>query len=154
MALSHAAAEHDRGSVRLRLRVRGAVQGVGFRPFVYGLATRLELSGFVRNGPDGVTLEVEGVRAGEFLDRLRGAPPPLARIDAIEVERLDPLGDAGFAIAASESGAVRTRIVPDTAMCEACLDDLFDPASRFYRLSVRHLHALRPALHADAQASL
>ncbi|MGZ8372724.1 MAG: carbamoyltransferase HypF [Rhodoplanes sp.] len=133
MALSHAAAEHEHGSVRLRLRVRGAVQGVGFRPFAYGLATRLELSGFVRNGPDGVTLEVEGMRAGEFLDRLRGAPPPLARIDAVEVERLAPLGDAGFAITASEGGPARTRIVPDTAVCEACLDDLFDPASRFYR---------------------
>ncbi|MGZ8369166.1 MAG: acylphosphatase, partial [Rhodoplanes sp.] len=62
MALSHAAADYEHGSVRLRLRVRGAVQGVGFRPFAYGLATRLELSGFVRNGPDGVTLEVEGMR--------------------------------------------------------------------------------------------
>ncbi|MGZ8309612.1 MAG: Sua5/YciO/YrdC/YwlC family protein, partial [Rhodoplanes sp.] len=133
MALSHAAADYEHGSVRLRLRVRGAVQGVGFRPFAYGLATRLELSGFVRNGPDGVTLEVEGMRAGEFLDRLRGAPPPLARIDAVEVERLAPLGDAGFAITASEGGPARTRIVPDTAVCEACLDDLFDPASRFYR---------------------
>ena len=132
MALSHPAAEHDYESVRLRLRVRGAVQGVGFRPFAYGLATRLELSGFVRNGPDGVVLEIEGVRAGEFLDRLRGAPPPLARIEAIEVERVAPLGAAGFAIAPSESGPVRTRIVPDTAVCDACLDDLFDPASRFY----------------------
>ena len=132
MALPHLAAERDHGSVRLRLRVRGAVQGVGFRPFAYGLATRLELSGFVRNGPDGVVLEIEGVRAGEFLDRLRGAPPPLARIEAIEVERVAPLGAAGFAIAPSESGPVRTRIVPDTAVCDACLDDLFDPASRFY----------------------
>ena len=132
MALPHLAAERDHGSVRLRLRVRGAVQGVGFRPFAYGLATRLELSGFVRNGPDGVVLEIEGVRAGEFLDRLRGAPPPLARIEAIEVERVAPLGVAGFAIAPSEAGLARTRIVPDTAVCDACLDDLFDPASRFY----------------------
>jgi acylphosphatase len=80
MALPHAAAQRDHGSVRLRLRVRGAVQGVGFRPFAYGLATRLELSGFVRNGPDGVVVEIEGVRAGEFLDSLRGSPPPLARM--------------------------------------------------------------------------
>ena len=132
MALAHAVAEHDRGQVRLRLRVRGAVQGVGFRPFAYGLATRLALSGFVCNGPDGVVLEIEGSRADEFLDRLRGAPPPLARIDAIDVERIAPLGAVGFAIAASEHGPARTRIVPDAAVCENCLDDLFDPASRFY----------------------
>ena len=132
MTLSDSAAEHDHGSMRLRLRVRGAVQGVGFRPFAYGLATRLDLSGFVRNGSDGVVVEIEGTHAGEFLDRLRRAPPPLARIDAIEVERLAPLGAAGFAIAPSETGPTRTRIVPDTAVCDACLDDLFNPASRFY----------------------
>ncbi len=132
MTLAHAVADHDPGPVRLRLRVRGAVQGVGFRPFAYGLAIRLALSGFVRNGPDGVVLEIEGARADEFLDRLRGAPPPLARIDAIDVERIAPLGAGGFAIAASEHGPARTRIVPDAAVCEDCLDDLFDPASRFF----------------------
>ncbi len=132
MALAHLAAEHDAGPVRLRLRVRGAVQGVGFRPFAYGLATQLALSGFVRNGPDGVVLEVEGARAGEFLERLRGAPPPLARIDAIDVERIAPVNTDGFAIAVSEQGLARTRIVPDAAVCENCLDELFDPASRFY----------------------
>ncbi len=132
MATAPAIADQDRGLTRLRLRVRGAVQGVGFRPFAYGLATRLELGGFVRNGPDGVVVEIEGARAGEFVDSLRAAAPPLARIDAIEVERLIPLGAAGFAITASEHGPARTCIVPDTAVCEACLDDLFDPASRFY----------------------
>ncbi len=126
------AARSDREPQRLRLRVRGAVQGVGFRPFAYGLATRLDLAGYVRNGPDGVVVEIEGRRAGEFIERLRGAPPPLARIDAIEVEPLAPRGEAGFAIAPSEGGLARTRIVPDTAVCEACLADLFDPASRFY----------------------
>ncbi len=132
MTLPRPAAQHDREPLRLRLRVRGAVQGVGFRPFAYGLATRLDLAGFVRNGPDGVVVEIEGLRAGEFVERLRGAPPPLARIDAIEVEPLAPRGEAGFAIAPSESGLARTRIVPDAAVCEACLDDLFDPASRFH----------------------
>jgi hydrogenase maturation protein HypF len=127
-----AAAEQDRGPVRLRVRVRGAVQGVGFRPFAYGLATRLDLGGFVRNGPEGVVIEIEGARAGEFVAALRGAPPPLARIDSIEVERLAPRGAASFAIAASEAGLARTRIIPDTAVCDACLDDLFNPASRFH----------------------
>ncbi|MEZ5890242.1 MAG: carbamoyltransferase HypF [Xanthobacteraceae bacterium] len=132
MTLAHAVVDRNPGPVRLRLRVRGAVQGVGFRPFAYGLATRLALSGFVRNGPDGVVLEIEGARADEFLDCLREAPPPLARIDAIDVERIVPLGAGGFAIAASEHGPARTRIVPDTAVCEKCLDDLFNPASRFH----------------------
>jgi hydrogenase maturation protein HypF len=116
----------------LRLRVRGAVQGVGFRPFAYGLAQRLDLSGFVRNDAEGVVIEIEGARTAEFIERLRREPPPLARIDAIEVESLAPLGADGFTIAPSEDGLSRTRIVPDTAVCEACLDDLFDPASRFY----------------------
>jgi hydrogenase maturation protein HypF len=117
---------------RLRLRVRGAVQGVGFRPFAYGLARRLDLSGFVRNDADGVLLEIEGARTAEFIEGLRCEPPPLARIDAIEVEAVAPVGARGFAIARSEGGVARTRIVPDTAVCEACLDDLFDPKSRFH----------------------
>lgn len=131
MALARTAAKHDRPP-RLRLRVRGAVQGVGFRPFAHRLATTLNLAGFVRNGSEGVVVEVEGARAGEFAGLLRAAAPPLARIEAIEVETLVPHGDAGFTIAPSEAGPARTRIVPDTAVCEACLDDLFDPASRFY----------------------
>ncbi len=66
---------------RLRLRVRGAVQGVGFRPHVYGLASRLSLSGFVRNDAEGVLIEVEGAGADQFVHALRLAPPPLARND-------------------------------------------------------------------------
>lgn len=131
MATARTVAEHDRPQ-RLRLRVRGAVQGVGFRPFAHGLATTLNLAGFVRNGPDGVVVEVEGARTQEFARLLRTTPPPLARIEGIEVEPLAPHGEAGFTIAPSEAGPVRTRIVPDTAVCEACLDDLFNPASRFY----------------------
>ncbi len=65
---------------RLRLRVRGVVQGVGFRPYAHGLATKLALSGFVRNDSDGVCIEVEGRNARIFLARLNHEPPPLARI--------------------------------------------------------------------------
>lgn len=131
MALARTSAAHDRPQ-RLRLRVRGAVQGVGFRPFAHGLATTLNLAGFVRNGPDGVVVEVEGTRAGEFAGLLSATPPPLARIEGIEVEPLALHGEAGFTIAPSEAGPARTRIVPDTAVCEACLDDLFAPESRFH----------------------
>ena len=80
------------GGRRLRLRVRGVVQGVGFRPFAYGLAGRLHLSGFVRNDGEGVLIEIEGPRAQAFLTALETAPPPLARIDSIEVDAIAPIG--------------------------------------------------------------
>jgi hydrogenase maturation protein HypF len=117
---------------RLRLRVRGAVQGVGFRPFAHALAARLSLSGFVRNDSEGVVVEIEGAKPDAFVDMVAQAPPPLARIDAIEVETLAPLRSQGFAILDSVSGPVRTSIGPDAALCETCLDELFDPGSRFY----------------------
>ncbi len=117
---------------RLRLRVRGVVQGVGFRPFAYGLASRLELSGFVRNDADGVLIEVEGARAGSFLAELRQAPPPLARIDSVEVAPVAPVGGEGFVIDATRAGRTTTRIGADAAVCDVCLEELFDPASRFF----------------------
>jgi len=118
---------------RLRLRVRGAVQGVGFRPFAYGLARRLDLAGFVLNDGEGVLIEVEGVGAEQFLHALRLKPPPLARIDAIEVAEAPLVGGEGFAIRATAGGPAQTRIPADVAICEQCLAELFDPASRFYR---------------------
>ncbi|MBG0802927.1 carbamoyltransferase HypF [Methylocystis sp. H4A] len=117
---------------RLRVRVRGAVQGVGFRPFVYDLATRMRLDGFVKNDAAGVLLEVQGERINAFLDALSRRPPPLARVDAIEVEELAARDSSSFVILDSVDGKSETRIIPDAAVCEDCLDDLFDPASRFY----------------------
>ena len=119
-------------TTRLRLRLRGAVQGVGFRPFVHGLAARYGLSGYVRNDSDGVLLEVEGADVDQFMGALRGELPPLARLDAMELERLAPRGDKAFVIEVSHGGATRTRIPADAATCEKCLDDLFDPLSRFH----------------------
>ena len=118
---------------RLRLRVRGAVQGVGFRPHVYGLASRLDLSGFVRNDAEGVLIEVEGAGADQFVHALRLAPPPLARIDSLDVVELPLSGGSDFVIAATKAGASLTRIGADVAVCEECLTELFDPNSRFYR---------------------
>lgn len=118
---------------RLRLRVRGAVQGVGMRPFVHGLAARFGLAGFVRNDGDGVLIEVEGLGPARFAAALERERPPLARFDAIETAALAPLGETGFHIVASVEGRVTTRVPADAATCEACLDDLFDPASRFHR---------------------
>ena len=117
---------------RLRVRVRGAVQGVGFRPFAYDLATRMRLGGFVKNDAAGVLLEVQGERIDAFLDALSRHPPPLARVDAIEVEELALRESSSFVILDSVDGKSETRIIPDAAICEECLDDLFDPTSRFY----------------------
>ncbi len=118
---------------RLRIRVKGAVQGVGFRPFVHRLATRNGLSGFVLNDGDGVLAEVEGKAIDAFLAMLLRSPPPLARIESIDAGPVAAQGRPGFAILPSLATATRTRIGPDAATCRACLADLFDPASRFYR---------------------
>ncbi|MDR3465129.1 MAG: carbamoyltransferase HypF [Xanthobacteraceae bacterium] len=118
---------------RLRIRVRGTVQGVGFRPYVYGLARTLDLGGFVSNDAEGVLIEIEGPRAPEFLHALPRQAPPRARIDAVESEAALPTGERDFTIAASTGGRMTTRIGADSATCDQCLDDLFDPTSRFHR---------------------
>jgi len=129
MTLDLAPRRHD----RLRIRVRGAVQGVGFRPFVHGLALRFGLSGFVLNDEDGVLAEIEGAALNGFLAALQHEPPPLARIDAVAVSPVPRQGRPGFEIRSSlAAGASRTRVVPDAVTCQSCLDELFDPASRFH----------------------
>lgn len=117
---------------RLFLKVNGAVQGVGMRPFVHRLATECGLSGYVRNGADGVTIEVEGARVEEFVTRLQSEAPPLARIDTVHREERPVIGDSDFLIRESLQGETMTRIVADAATCDACLGELFDPASRYF----------------------
>jgi len=126
------ARSESEASERLRVRVRGAVQGVGFRPFVHGLARSLALGGFVRNDAEGVLLEIEGTRARELVAALRQSPPPLARIDAVEAQSVAPKAESEFCIETSVAGETRTRIPADAAVCEECLGELFDPRSRFY----------------------
>ena len=116
--------------------MRGVVQGVGFRPFVYRLALEEELAGFIGNDTDGVTIEVEGTaeRVEAFLRRLSAEAPPLARIDSIAARELAATGEAGFRIVASEVlGRVSTGIPADAATCPDCLRELLDPADRRYR---------------------
>ncbi|MGY3581165.1 MULTISPECIES: carbamoyltransferase HypF [Bradyrhizobium] len=117
---------------RLRVRVSGAVQGVGFRPYVYGLATRYGLAGFVVNSSEGVTIEVEGRRAPEFVAALPLELPPLAHIDHICVQQTGALAAKGFSIGTSEGGKLSARIVADAATCQQCLSELFDPENRHY----------------------
>jgi len=125
-------AESGTVTQRLRVRVRGSVQGVGFRPFVYGLARRYQLGGFVTNDAEGVLIEVEGEALSRFLAALDTEAPPLARIDAIEAISARAVGERAFTIASSRGGAIKTRMAVDSATCEHCLDELFDPLSRFH----------------------
>ncbi|WP_371324153.1 carbamoyltransferase HypF [Dechloromonas sp. ZY10] len=123
-------------------RVRGLVQGVGFRPCVWRLAREMGLSGWVRNDAAGVTLalQADAVAAEALLTRLRSELPllaPLARIDAIEEITLaaddPPLPAAGFVIVDSLAGAAATAIGPDAAICPACIAEMCDPAGRRWR---------------------
>lgn len=129
-------------SERLRIEVRGAVQGVGFRPFVWGLARDLGLAGWARNDEGGVTIEVEGAQTAAFLTHLETRCPPLARIDAIDIVPLATQGDTGFELRESvKGGSIKTVIGPDAATCQDCLDDIFDPGNR------RHGYAFTNCTH-------
>lgn len=126
----------DPTRVARRLRVRGVVQGVGFRPFVYRYARSLGLAGWVRNDGGGVEIEVQGSEplVEAFTRGLVAEAPPLARIDLIEPEVIPPDdGRRDFAILPSAGGTVATAIGPDVGVCSACLAELFDPADRRWR---------------------
>jgi len=117
-------------------RITGIVQGVGFRPFVFTLATRLGLTGFVGNDSAGVFVEAEGAAdaLATFAAALRREAPPLAYVEAITVSAAPIQGSTAFVIAHSEIDSTqRTLISPDHAICDACLAELFDPADRRYR---------------------
>jgi len=121
---------------RLRIAIQGAVQGVGFRPFVYRLATELALTGWVINDVRGVFIEVEGrvPTLTYFLARLEAERPPLAQIYHLDVAWLDPVGYDQFAIRHSdEQGAKTVLVLPDIATCADCLEELSDPTNRRYR---------------------
>ncbi|MBA4188369.1 MAG: carbamoyltransferase HypF [Planctomycetaceae bacterium] len=120
---------------RHAISVRGLVQGVGFRPFVFHLAHRVGLSGFVRNQTSGVWIEVEGEpeQLDQFLAGLRGELPASARVDEITCQEIPCLGEAGFRIEVSDTGSGTVVIGPDLATCDACLSELFDPTNRRFR---------------------
>jgi hydrogenase maturation protein HypF len=118
---------------RRAILVRGIVQGVGFRPFVYGLASRLHLGGFVRNQTGTVLIEVEGEPPALdcFLAELAGQPPPLAHIEHLSWEPRQPRGEPLFRIEHSDHAAASSVFIsPDGATCADCLAELFDPADR------------------------
>ncbi|MFJ3977125.1 carbamoyltransferase HypF [Streptomyces sp. NPDC090021] len=121
---------------RRRVTVRGVVQGVGFRPYVYTRATGLGLAGHVTNTPEGVVAEVEGAPAAvtRFCERLAADAPPLAVVDAVDHHEVPVAGGSGFTIVASRTGGpARTLVSPDVATCAACLAELADPTDRRHR---------------------
>lgn len=107
--------------------VQGLVQGVGFRPFVYRIAHKYGLNGWVRNSDEGVEIRLEGPSdaIGLFLKELQSHPPAAARIDTVKEERCKAGGETGFTIRKSHSSSRRiTRVSPDIAVCDDCLDDM------------------------------
>jgi hydrogenase maturation protein HypF len=121
---------------RLAITIRGAVQGVGFRPFIYRLATELGLNGWVLNSGQGVFIEVEGVRDAlrQFLLRIGEERPPRASIQSLESSVLDAVGYDQFKVAYSERDGPKTALVlPDIATCSDCLREILEPTDRRYR---------------------
>jgi hydrogenase maturation protein HypF len=122
--------------VRRQIEVSGIVQGVGFRPYIYRLATNRHLRGTIRNTSAGVTIEIQGPSetVQDFVEHLPAEAPPLARITSFAVHEVPCNGDADFRIVHSREGEeVRTLISPDVAICADCLCEMFDPADRRYR---------------------
>ena len=118
------------------VRVRGRVQGVGFRPFVYRLARELDLSGWVRNDPKGVEIAISGKddAVSDFLNRLESESPVLSKVEKIEFSlSQEREREGGFTIRESLEGRADTGIPPDVSVCPECVSELFDPSNRRYR---------------------
>jgi hydrogenase maturation protein HypF len=129
-------AEKNIALQRFRLTISGAVQGVGFRPFVYSCARSCDLRGFVGNDSGGVFVEVEGLdnNLSNFQKLLREKAPPLAHIISIEIKEIALTGDTDFRIVESKSGeSENTLVSPDASICADCLNELFDENDRRFR---------------------
>jgi hydrogenase maturation protein HypF len=138
--------------LRLRMRIGGSVQGVGFRPFVYRLAVGLGLHGWVRNSAVGVTIEVEGPESAlrAMRVRLESEPPAGCHLGSVEAVWLDAVGYAdGFAIRDSETGEEgQVWVRPDVATCGACVAEILDPTNR------RHGYAFTNCTHCGPRYSI
>ena len=122
-------------NTRIHIAIRGAVQGVGFRPFIYKLANELNLSGYVLNNSSGVFIEAEGNEPilRTFLSRIEADKPKLSVITSLEHSFLDPLGYSKFEIKESqENEDISALILPDIAVCDDCLKEMLNPNDRRY----------------------
>ncbi|MCP4295035.1 MAG: carbamoyltransferase HypF, partial [Proteobacteria bacterium] len=121
---------------RIQMAIRGAVQGIGFRPFVYRLAKEIGLKGWIENGPQGVLLEVEGTEnhLSLFQERLKRDKPSQASIQSLETTHLDLQNYSEFEIRPSNpEGPASAIILPDISTCRSCLNEIFDSGNRRYR---------------------
>jgi hydrogenase maturation protein HypF len=131
-------------NARVHIAIRGAVQGVGFRPFVYRLAVEMRLGGWVLNSPGGVFIEAEGDQGSldTFILRVGAEKPPLASVQSMECTFLDPCGSSSFEILKStSSGESGALVLPDIATCPECLAEILDPANR------RHMYPFTNCTH-------
>jgi hydrogenase maturation protein HypF len=117
---------------RIRILVKGIVQGVGFRPFVYNLARSLNLKGFVMNSSEGVVIEIEGKESPSFIDKLSKEAPPLSRIMGVDITSMPYYGYQDFQIIKSKDGGSFTLISPDVSICGDCLRELLNSNDRRY----------------------
>lgn len=117
---------------RLKITVKGIVQGVGFRPFVYSLAKSLDLKGYVLNSSNGVTIEIEGENSSVFIERLKKDAPPLSRIISLDIDSLPYYGYPDFRIMESKDEGSFTLISPDVSICDDCFKELLDSNDRRY----------------------
>jgi len=127
--------DEEQNIIRHRLTVTGVVQGVGFRPFVYGLALKLALNGFVGNNSSGVFIELEGTpeQLTNFQTALRDEAPPLAHIETVTVEEITAIGEDTFIIVHSQAQTTaNTLISPDICICDDCLAEIYNPNNRRY----------------------
>ena len=116
----------------LTISIQGIVQGVGFRPFVYKLASELSITGFVSNTSEGVIITAEGHNLSCFVERIKQEAPPLARIMKMEIAPAEAGGYAEFLIMQSSETGSFTLISPDISICDACCKELFDCSDRRY----------------------
>lgn len=117
----------------LHIAIKGIVQGVGFRPFVYNLAQELSLKGYVANTSDGVFISVEGCHLDDFLERVRTESPPLSKIMSVDISPAEPAGYTVFSIKDSSESGTFTLVPPDVSICDDCLRELYDCQDRRYR---------------------
>src|SRR5580704_8765626 len=122
-------------SLAIEIRVRGRVQGVGFRPTVWRFARELGLAGEVLNDAAGVLVRVRGSRSriDELIERIKREPPPLARLESVETRSYEGPLSADFRVAESVAGAVHTQIPPDAVICAECAAEILRPGERRHR---------------------
>lgn len=119
---------------RLRINIQGQVQGVGFRPCVYRIARHLALTGWIQNTSSGVLIEAQGILVNQLIPHVQKKLPPLAKITQIQSATICSIAnEISFKIIESQEGKVNTIITPDASICPQCLQELFDPQSRYFR---------------------